>query len=159
MRNELKEVRNIIRFCSNFIVSDIDDCWEWKASKSGDGYGAFYMDNKNISAHRASWQLYFGDIGNLYVLHRCDNKICINPNHLFLGTALDNSRDMVKKGRTTKLEVARHRNSKLSEETVIEIRKKLSLGSWGVATKLKKEYGVSDALISLIRSNKIWVDV
>ena len=68
MRNELKEVRNMKRFCSNFIASDINECWEWKASKSGDGYGAFYMDNKHISAHRASWQIYFGDIGNLYVL-------------------------------------------------------------------------------------------
>ena len=77
----------------------INNCWEWIGNKDKDGYGRLSL-NKIIRAHRYSWELYFGKIpGDLIICHRCDNPPCVNPDHLFIGTHLDNARDREKKGR------------------------------------------------------------
>lgn len=76
------------------------ECWEWQASLDYFGYGNFYADGKNCRAHRYSWTIHKGNIPKgLLVCHKCDNPKCINPDHLFLGTHLDNAFDMVEKGR------------------------------------------------------------
>jgi hypothetical protein len=76
------------------------DCWEWTAS-CRPIYGVFHYEGSDQSAHRVSWQLAYGVIpDNLWVLHRCDNPLCIRPNHLFLGTHADNMQDRQNKGRT-----------------------------------------------------------
>ena len=81
-------------------VNKTDTCWLWTASSRTDGYGVIGIEGKTKSAHRVSWQLTYGDIPDgLYVCHHCDNKLCVNPNHLFLGTAKDNTQDMIQKGR------------------------------------------------------------
>lgn len=74
-------------------------CWTWIGGKRDRGYGAFrYLDSQ--SAHRVSWILKFGQIPkSKLVCHHCDNPSCVNPDHLFVGTSLDNNQDMVKKGR------------------------------------------------------------
>lgn len=89
------------RFWSKVAVAGPDDCWEWQRSLSTSGYGQFKVaTNQSPSkAHRVAWMLTNGDAGMLCVLHRCDNPPCCNPRHLFLGTAGDNVRDMVTKGR------------------------------------------------------------
>jgi hypothetical protein len=76
-------------------------CWEWRGSRHHQGYGMFMEAHKKpVKAHRLSWRLHNGEIpASLCVLHRCDNTGCVNPAHLFLGTQLDNIRDMVSKGR------------------------------------------------------------
>lgn len=86
-------------------VEKLESCWNWKgALVSRNGYGQFYMKMKNIMAHRASWILHHGEIPEkLWVLHICDNKKCVNPEHLFLGTAKDNTYDMIRKGRKFKI--------------------------------------------------------
>ena len=77
-----------------------EGCWTWHGTLNGHGYGQFYMQHKRFPAHRASWLLSFGDIPEgLFVLHRCDNPLCVRPDHLFLGTHKDNMRDMQNKGR------------------------------------------------------------
>lgn len=78
------------------VVKHLKGCWEWKGATHEFGYGR--IDNQQ--AHRVSWRIHFGDIPNgLGVLHQCDNPPCTRPDHLFLGTPLDNSKDAVAKGR------------------------------------------------------------
>ena len=75
-------------------------CWEWIASTNGRGYDRFRFQGKAHQAHRVSYQLNHGvDPKELYVCHTCDNKSCVNPEHLFLGTQFDNMQDKIIKGR------------------------------------------------------------
>lgn len=75
-------------------------CWEWQKYIGLNGYGQISINNKKISVHRLSYKLHFGHLpDDMHVCHKCDNRKCINPNHLWLGKDLDNLRDMWKKGR------------------------------------------------------------
>jgi hypothetical protein len=78
-----------------------EGCWEWQGANNGKGYGCFGKEgSRPYYAHRFSWELHAGPIPDgLFVLHRCDNRRCVNPEHLFLGTQGDNMRDMIAKGR------------------------------------------------------------
>jgi hypothetical protein len=78
----------------------MDDCIEWTGSVAKNGYGRLCLNGKYILAHRLVWKMVFGAIPpGICVCHRCDNRSCINPDHLFLGTGFDNMQDMVSKGR------------------------------------------------------------
>lgn len=78
-------------------------CWLWVGPVNGGGYGAIGVNGAPILAHRYSYQLCIGAIpNNLWVLHKCDTPRCCNPAHLFLGTAADNTADMMRKGRCRK---------------------------------------------------------
>lgn len=94
-----------VRF-DRFFDRTENSCWEWKGSRFGSGYGQFFAgyaeDGRrlNIHAHRFAYELNFGPIPEgHYILHRCDNPPCVNPEHLFLGTQTDNVHDMFAKGR------------------------------------------------------------
>lgn len=82
------------------LPDNLDECWEFQGSVGNSGYGRLKVNGIATTAHRYSWQLYYGDIPNgMLVLHHCDNKVCVNPKHLFIGTHSDNVQDMIRKGR------------------------------------------------------------
>lgn len=88
------------RFFAKVQVSEPDRCWLWTGRRSPRGYGVFWLDGKNRRAHRVSYEMHIGAISDgVFVCHECDNPPCVNPAHLFLGTHLDNVRDMCVKGR------------------------------------------------------------
>lgn len=126
------------RFWENVCKSD--KCWIWKGWILAIGYGGFSIKGKFIYAHRFSYEIHNGKIpdGKL-ICHTCDNRICVNPSHFFLGSHLDNSKDMVNKGRNKKGEnVVNH---KLKNEDIINIR---CIRKEGISyNKIAQTFGIS----------------
>lgn len=134
-----------------------DDCWEWQASKYANGHGQFAIDRKPMGAHRFSWMLHFGDIPDgLFVCHKCDNPPCVNPRHLFLGTPLDNIRDMDRKGRRVVVPNRGCENgkSKLTAADVAEIRSLLSTKQ--TYASIGRLFGVTYGVISNIDNGRTY---
>lgn len=155
------------RFESKVDKNSASGCWLWTASTfGGNRYGSFSIKGIDYSAHRVSYELYVGvDPGKLNVLHECDNGLCVNPNHLFLGTHKENMEDRGKKGRGNNPKGISHWNSKLNNKKILEIRskyKKCKNGHdkdcYGI-NKLSREYGVNPSTIHEILQNKIWKDL
>lgn|SRR3990167_1566979 len=122
------------------------------------GYSNFKYKGRLIGAHRASWIFHRGIIPKkLFVCHKCDNPRCINPAHLFLGTAKDNSQDIIKKGRWPDRRGENSPLHKLNNEKVKQIRNKIQLGF--NQTQLAEEYKTSTRNIRKIRDFKSWANV
>lgn len=101
-------------------IKEKDSCWMWGNKNL---HNMFLLNGKNMGAHRASWILHKGEIPNgLFVCHHCDNPGCVNPEHLFLGTAKDNVHDMINKGRSIQVRGEKNGSCKLKEEDVFKMR-------------------------------------
>lgn len=146
------------RLTSKSILDDTNNCLEWQGSKDQGGYGMFTYNGHSRRAHRVSYEIQVGPIPvGLCVCHRCDNRACINPSHLFLGTLADNNADRDEKGRHVPSPGILHGSAKLTEEDVLAIRG--ARGGWGLKTKLANEYGVSRTQIANIRAVRNWVHI
>jgi len=141
------------------ITADSERCWLWTARIHPSGYGTKNWNGRKDQAHRVSWMINYGAIPDgLWVLHKCDNPTCVNPEHLFLGTRQDNIDDMVAKGRRADTHGENHPQHKIDSRQVQEIRKRYALG--GVTQKaLGREYGVNDRQISQIINYRVWKNI
>jgi hypothetical protein len=151
-----RETRN--RFWKKVSLDpDPASCWEWKAGQGGTGYGQFWLDGKMQYAHRVAWTLINGSIpkGEGYhgtcVLHECDNRVCVRPDHLFLGSNADNIRDKVKKGRQSRTRGEAQGNAKLTSADVYAIR-----SDPRTQCEIAADYGVGQAQVSRIKRRKKW---
>jgi hypothetical protein len=140
------------RFWSKVNVAGPDECWEWQAGRFSTGYGQFYFDGQSRGAHRVAYLLEVGEIENgMSVCHSCDNPLCVNPLHLWLGTPKENSQDMASKNRQRNQGYERATNVKLTWQAVRQIR-----SSSKRQKDLAVEFGVSQSSISLIQRNEVW---
>jgi len=131
------------------------DCWLWKGPVDQKGYGVFSAEGFQRT-HRYSYFKHLGPIPEgLHVLHKCDVRNCVNPDHLFLGTHADNMADMGAKGRTGTRTGEKHHKAKLTEQDIVEIRKRYVPRK--VTLKyLAEQYGVTFAMIGYIVRGDNW---
>lgn len=161
IKSDSYKKRKLLNLYSKAIPLE-NGCWEWISAKDKNGYGITSISppRKNVRAHRLMYILTKGDIPEGYlVCHNCptgDNPSCINPDHLFLGTAKDNSKDRDKKGRGRTQDQRGEKNhmATLNEEKVLEIRK---LYNEGVREcDLVRKFGIRQATISKVLLRKRW---
>ena len=155
--NQSNNKTNLTKFLEK-VAFGATDCWYWIGSINKHGYGMTSILGENKS-HRISWRLFNGEItGGLSVLHKCDIRFCVNPEHLFLGSQLDNMRDCSNKGRIKSTPQYGEDNpmSKLSASAVEAIRKLLPIKS---QAQIAREFNVSPMTISRIATGASWKTV
>jgi hypothetical protein len=151
MRKKLKDRL----FDKTFVDGNGCRVWTGSLTKKAKGYGRIKVNHALVGAHRLSWELHNGPIPTgLRVLHKCDNSPCINPDHLFLGTQLDNVRDCIKKGRFTRnpLRGESHPGSKITMAQAGLIR-----ADSRIQRVIAAEYGISQSTVSYIKTGLKWV--
>lgn len=139
-------------------VNKTDSCWLWESAINHHGYGLFSIHYKTRRAHRLSWEWANGEIPKgLFVLHECDVRGCVNPDHLFLGTPKDNTKDMYEKGRANSFPGDRRGESsptsKLTNDSVLAIR---ALAGSISTQAIANQFGVSKSTVQAITCRRLW---
>ena len=146
------------RFWAKVARADGDACWQWTAGRFDTGYGAFTIERRTMKAHRVSYELAYGPIPDgAFVCHRCDNPTCVRPDHLFLGTPLDNARDRDVKGRGADRRGERAGAAKLTRLQVRRIRQLYASGRLSQAA-LAARFGISQGTVHVIVTGKCWTE-
>jgi hypothetical protein len=155
--------KDIKRFWKSVDVRDENECWNWNRKFRHRGYGRFYFGGaknaKTASSSRIAYAISFGDPLGLVVCHKCDNRLCCNPNHLFVGTQGDNMRDMVAKNRSNYIgkKHESHPQARLNKVQVIEIRHRFASGER--KAELARQYGVAYMTITCVVRGLTWKGV
>jgi len=146
------------RFLAKISKDSNTGCWNWTGAKHWNGngyYGSFRLSNprRQYLAHRAAWLLFKNEEPNEYcICHHCDNRLCVNPEHLFKGTQRDNMQDMIRKGRGNHAWGQFHACAKLTNKQAEEIR---ALHKEGHFKKhIAHMYGVDSKTVRMIIANK-----
>ena len=127
-------------------------CIEWTKHLNINGYGTLKYKQKNKMAHRFMWEYKFGEIPEGKIIcHKCDNRKCVNPEHLFLGTTQDNVDDKMRKGRFVASVGEKSGLSKLTSEQIIAIKNDVR-----AQQAIAKDFGITQSNVSLIKQNKSW---
>lgn len=136
-----------VAFWAKATKPSIDVCWDWMASIGTSGYGSLRFSGQTYYAHRLAWEYTFGPVPHgQRVLHHCDNRKCINPDHLFLGSGADNSLDMFSK--------ARHPRQILTVETARQLRARANKGE--SRSLLAQEFGVRECTVYDVANGRSW---
>lgn len=140
------------RFEEKIMPEPNTGCWIWMGAMLPTGYGRFKLKGRSSPAHRVSHSLYKGDVlfGTL-VCHTCDNKWCVNPDHLYIGTHSENVLDSYRRNRMTSKKGTDHSMSKLKNNDIIFIRASLS-----PRKLLANQFNVTVSNIQLIQTRKLW---
>lgn len=139
------------KFYSMVLINTFTGCHEWNGSLWATGYGRFHFKNKSCKSHRLAWIFSGNELKeDDCLLHKCDNRKCVNPDHLFVGTRADNNYDKTKKGRQAKGE----KLGKLRECDILEIRR-----SCEDSKVLAEKYKVSWGHINKVRGERAWYHV
>lgn len=160
-RSILLTMNPCIRFLRQAETHGLDPerCWEWQGSVNSNGYGRFVRKNRHLLAHRVAYEMFCGPIPEGHnVCHRCDNRLCVNPDHLWTGTQSENLKDAVAKGRmyVPNLPPEMNGNGKLRPEQVRRIRKDARRGIR--KRVLADQYGVSLSTVYGIVNRRTWKD-
>lgn len=145
---EILSPETVFQFWKRVIPNeDEDECWGW-SGYTARGYGSFEADGKKWAAHQVAWDLFNGKSHRpFWVLHRCDNPICCNPKHLFLGTNRDNVIDSIRKGN--------HgcKGNRIPNALVDQIREDFRIGVL-MQIQIAEKYGVSSSQVCKIVNRK-----
>ncbi len=140
------------RFDAKWMPEPYSGCWLWTGAIGSTGYGQLKIGHRAVTASRVSWELHRGEIpDNLCVLHHCDTRPCVNPDHLYLGDVAQNNKDARDRGQWYPLLGEKHGMSKLTEDDVLSIR-----ASSETPTILSKRFNISTLTIWEIRTRKKW---
>ncbi len=146
------------RFWSKVQKGAADECWLWAGTKGPRGYGLLWKGPHHCfhRAHRLSLEL-LGEVipAGHYVCHRCDVPACVNPAHLFVGTAAENNADCARKGRRREARGERQARAKLTAEAVLHIREAVASKTARIID-LARHYGVTHASVSEVVRNETW---
>jgi hypothetical protein len=162
------------RFDEKYVIAD-SGCWLWQAAKNNRGYGVigYGGGNKIVLAHRLSWMLYRGDVPTgLWVLHKCDIRDCVNPEHLYLGTIKDNARDHMQRGRPYCFQLRKNMTPQDEQKRVQNLRRgskhhragakineliaRLIFIANGPQREIANKFGLCQQEISKIKTLKTW---
>jgi hypothetical protein len=156
------------RFWAKVDIPFDDGCWEWTASKDKYGYGRMNTKGRNKKAHRLSYEYFYGVVvpEDVVIMHKCDNRPCVRPDHLERGTTGDNNRDAMVKGRHMAgipSAMCAHPgilngSTKLTEEMVLDIRNKHTLGQ-ATQKELAAFYGLNEGHVSRVIHRYRWKHV